>query len=269
MPSMKEEDDQKQKKVFATARRFRRRATDHNEQGNSLWLISFTDIIALMLTFFVLLFAMTNPKEEVWKDFTQKIQENFNRFEGLDLNRASEDAINIDKINYSRALNLNYLRALIENLITKEDSLGRVTILSTGESLILSLPQDILFESGDVDIKESANRALYALGGTLRRIKNRIEIVGHTDPRPVSSGAYKSNWELSLARAANVAALLENIGYEQPVTIRGQASGRYTDIPNTIPLEERLDLSRRVDIIIMEDDGRRTRFFDIGLPELP
>lgn len=249
-------------------RRFTRRVGDQASSSSNLWLVSFTDVMALMLTFFVLLFAMSNPKKEDWNKLTNNIQESFNRFYGQQLNRGSEEAINISKIDFGRALDLNYLRALIENLIEKEPSLSAAMLIDNDNSLIIALPQSLLFESGQAEVRSEANKALFTLATTLGRIKNRVEVVGHTDPRPMSGGAgrYPSNWELSLMRAANVAAVLENVGYNNPITIRGQASGRFDDMPNTIALETRLDVARRVDIVVMEDDAKRTKLFDIGLP---
>ncbi len=265
---IQKEEDQEQEALKSTSstRRFRRRMGDETGRGKSMWLISFTDIMALMLTFFVLLFAMSNPKQKEWEEFTHNVQESFNRFYGRPLNRGAEDAVNIAKINFSQALDLRYLKALILNLIEQEKSLNVLRVIDNGSSLIVSLPQDLLFEAGQAQVRPQGNKALFTLAGTLRRIKNRIEIVGHTDPRPVTVDTFPSNWELSLARAANVAAVLENVGYGRAVTIRGQASGRYDDLPESISESERLDLSRRVDIVIMEDDGRRMKFFDIGLP---
>lgn len=250
-------------------RRYNRRADDQ-QQGTSTWLISFTDVMALMLTFFVLLFAMSNPKQEDWENFTQQIQENFNRFQGALDNRGGEDAININKINYSQALDLNYLRVLVEALIEEEENLSSARLIDTGESLIISLSQNILFESGQARVKTGGTETLFILANALQRIQNRIEIVGHADPRPTRGQSnFTSNWELSLARAASVAGVLENVGYSRTLSIRGQSSGRFDDIPETVPVVERLDLSRRVDIVVMEDDGRRKRLFDIGLPSLP
>lgn len=263
-----ENHQEEEKEIIATAapRRFGRRMGDSGAGTQSMWLVSFTDVMALMLTFFVLLFAMSNPKQEEWEDFTQNIQKNFNKFSGPALNRGKEDAINIEKINFSQALDLNYLKALVGNLIKQEPSLKVVRLIDNGNSLIISLPHDLLFDAGQAAVKTEANKALFTIAGTLDRIKNRVEIVGHTDPRPLSGSDFPSNWELSLARAANVAAVLENVGYEKPMVIRGQASGRYDDIPETVSVSERLDLSRRVDIVVMEDDGRRAKLFDIGLP---
>lgn len=254
-------------KMAPPVRRYGRRLED--VQGSSTWLVSFTDVMALMLTFFVLLFAMSNPKKEDWEKLTQNIYESFNQFEGKEDNRGAEDAINISKINFSQALDLDYLKAIMRKLIEQSAALKVVRIMDNGDSLIISLPQDILFDSGSAELKTEGNQALFTLSNTLRRIKNRVEVVGHTDPRPISSGAFPSNWELSLARAASVGAALQNAGYNKSVTIRGQASGRFDDMPDTISVNERLDLSRRVDIVIMEDDGRKVKLFDIGLPTLP
>jgi len=264
--SEEENKDKQEGEVFAPQRRLNRRMGDQAGNSNSMWLISFTDIMALMLTFFVLLFAMSNPKQKEWEEFTKNVQENFNRFYGQTLNRGAEDAVNIAKINFSQALDLNYLKALVMNLVETEASLKVVRVIDNGDSLIISLPQDLLFEVGQATVKPQANKALFTLAETLGRIKNRVEIVGHTDPRPVSGSSFPSNWELSLARAAHVAAVLENVGYDRPMAIRGYASGRYEDLPESVSATDRLDLSRRVDIIIMEDDGRRTKLFDIGLP---
>jgi len=255
--------DNEQSKPPPRLRRYGRRMGD-NAGSSSTWLISFTDVMALMLTFFVLLFAMSHPKEEEWEEFTDTVQENFSKFYGQPLNRGSQDAINIEKVNFSKALDLNYLRAILEKLINNEPSLSSVKLMTQKGGLLISLPQDMLFETGQARLKPEASKAIYTIAGTLMRIKNRVEVVGHTDPRPITSGRFDSNWHLSLARASNVAGVLGNVGYNRPIVVRGQAAGRYNDIEGDISEVERLDLSRRVDIVIMEDDGQRMKLFKIN-----
>lgn len=249
-------------------RRFNRRRGDRGRGTASTWLLSFTDVMALMLMFFVLLFSMSNPDPAEWEKLAYTAKENFNRFQGRPLNRGAQDAINIERVNFSRALDLNYLKAIIANMIEQEPNLSKITMMLDGGGLIISLPQDLLFDSEQASVKEQGNRALFTLAGTLSRIKNRIEVVGHTDPRPISSAEFPSNWELSLTRAANVAAVLENVGYSRPITVRGHAAARYYDLPPTLSNSEKFDLSRRVDIVVMEDDGKGLQLFDLGLPTL-
>lgn len=239
---------------------------DEDQAVSPLWLITFTDTMALMLTFFVLLYAMSVPEEEKWVDVTAALNTEFNKFFSQKFEAGPEDSINISKLNMREALSLDYLRNLIVELIQEEKGLDNVIVLKRRDNLVLSLPQDLLFESGQAEVNERGIKALFALGGVLSRIKNRIEVMGHADPRPIqgSGGAYPSNWELSLARAAAVAAVLENVGYRRPVVVRGVSSARYEDLPESISEEERLDLSRRVDIVIMKDDGSGQIMLDFG-----
>lgn len=247
-------------------RRFARRSGDQTGSTTSMWLISFTDVMALMLTFFVLLFAMSNPEQEKFDQFKENIQQNFNKFEGEAFNRGSEDSINIERVDFNKALDLKYLQVLIKNLVDENPDLGQITILQNAGTLILSLPEEMLFQSGGAFIKPEAARTLSAIVNSLRRIRNSVEVIGHTDPRPTKSSQFPSNWELSLARAANVAGLLENLGYDKPILIKGYASGRYNDLSDEFDQDIRMSLSRRVDIVIRQDDGRRAKLFDIGLP---
>ena len=268
-PQTGDEENDGDDKPKYKLRRFGRRMGDQQGSTSSMWLISFTDVMALMLTFFVLLFAMSNPDQEKFEQFKENVQQNFNKFEGELLNRGSEDSINIARIDYNEALDLKYLQVLISNLIEQNSDLSDVTIMQNAGRLILSFPEEMLFETGGATLKTQATKTLYSVVNALRRIRNSVEVIGHTDPRPIrssSSSAFKSNWELSLARAANVAGLLESIGYDKPIMVKGYASGRYDDLPPEFTQDARMSLSRRVDIVIRQDDGKRAKLFDIGLP---
>lgn len=248
---------------YIRRRRFGRRVGDGEASMPPPWLVSFTDTIALMLTFFVMMYAMSSPEEEAWNNMTDSVQSSFNRFYGAAYNRGLEDATAIERVRFSSGLNLDYLQTLFDTLITQDATLKDVRVLQVEDGLIFSLPENLLFESGSAKITPSGLRALYTLGASLDRVKNRVEVVGHTDPRPVSGGTYASNWELSFDRAASVAAALQSTGYEKPLGVRGYASSRYADIGGAVPEQERLDLSRRVDIMIMEDDAGRIKVLDI------
>ncbi|PJB71263.1 MAG: flagellar motor protein MotB [Alphaproteobacteria bacterium CG_4_9_14_3_um_filter_47_13] len=264
-------DDEAQKEpadqtgISSTGRRYHRRTGDIHEveESSHVWLVSFTDVMALMLTFFVLLFSMTAPAKEEWSEITSSIQSEFNKFYGAPVSKGPQDAINIDKINFNRALNIKYLSTVIEAVIADSQYLEKVVLIPQPDSIIISLPRELLFNAGDATVREEGARALYALGGQLSRIRNKIEIIGHADPRPVgaTSTGFDSNWDLSMSRAANVAAILESVGYQNDITIHGLSSGRYEDLQGIVDEEKRLDLARRVDIVVMNHDGAAQRVF--------
>lgn len=257
--------EQTQGAVSPIGKRFSRRAGDihQQEQGAAIWLVSFTDVMALMLTFFVMLFAMSEPEKEQWSDVMLSLESELNSYYGPALNQGPQETINLAKIDLDRALDIGYLTLLVREIVDGNDALSDAVINREHDHMVISLPDNLLFDGGSAEPKDAGLRALYALGGPLTRIKNRIEVVGHADPRPVGerNEAYDSNWDLSLARALNVAAVLENVGYDKHITVQGFSDGRYKDIGNNMPEDQRLALSRRVDIVVMNHDGSKDDIF--------
>lgn len=233
------------------------------ERNSAIWLVSFTDVMALMLTFFVMMFAMSEPEKEQWTDVMTALRSELNSYYGPAFSQGPQETINLDKIKLDRALDIGYLTLLIQSIVDESEYLDDAVINRQRDQLVISLPQNLLFRSGDAEPVDEGLRALYALGGALTRIKNRIEIIGHADPRPVGARneSFENNWELSLARALNVAAVLENVGYDKDISVRGLSDGRYQDIGNQADEETKLAISRRVDIVIMNHDGRKSDIF--------
>lgn len=234
---------------------------DEDEDGGvPLWLISFTDIMALMLTFFVLLYSMAVPDAKQWEEMIHAVEEGITVQKTLKAQAGKQQEISIDKIETQRALDLNYLQNILQRQFEQTESLSSALLLKGEGQLIISLPMDVVFDSGSAKVEIEAKRALMALGDLFHRIRNRIEVVGHADPSPVLNGGYDNNWSLSLARSANIAALLRQAGYKRDVVVRGVSSARFADLSDSIPPEMREQMARRVDIVIMQDTGR-PRFF--------
>lgn len=235
-----------------------RRRLGDTPRPNYIWLVTFTDIMGLMLTFFVMMFAMAEPQKEQFSEITTALQSEMGRVYGARLSTGTEETVDLAKVNFNRALDTRYLEELIRSVIESHDDLKNISIIPQGGSVVLSLPQDLLFEPGQATVKDQGRKVLYTLGGALTRVRNRIEIDGHADPRPLEGqqSGFGNNWELSLARAASVATILENVGYQQSIGIAGFGSGRYQDLDNINDQVRRQDLARRVDIIILNHSGK-------------
>ncbi|QQG35863.1 MAG: OmpA family protein [Micavibrio aeruginosavorus] len=235
-----------------------RRRLGDTPQPNYVWLVTFTDIMGLMLTFFVMLFAMTEPEPEEWADVSVALQSQIGKVYGMQYAQGTEENIDLSKINFQRALDVRYLEELMRTIIEENPTLGNVALINQPGAVVVSLPQELLFDPGQAVVKDQGRKALYTLGGALARMQNRIEIAGHADPRPIEGGssAFDNNWELSLARAAQVSSILENVGYEQDIAVSGYSSGRYQDMAAIKDETQRQDLARRVDIVIMNYAGR-------------
>lgn len=236
-----------------------RRRIGDTPRPSYVWVTTFTDIMGLMLTFFVMMFAMSEPQKEQFSEITASLQSEIGRVYGAGMAAGTEETVDLAKVNFNRALDVRYLEELIRSVIESHDDLKNISIISQADSVVLSLPQDLLFEPGQAAIKEQGRKVLYTLGGALTRVRNRIEVDGHADPRPIegqSASGFSNNWELSLARAANVASILENVGYQQSIGIAGFGSGRYQDLDSINDQIRRQELARRVDIIILNHSGK-------------
>lgn len=218
------------------------------------WLTTFTDTIALMLTFFVMTYSMANPKPELWQDVAQEVNMERGDTLGDVAGQGEVNDISLERVQFQNALNLSYLEALLTNQLAKQDLDDIVNVFSDpiADRLILTVPERFLFERGEANITEENQRTIAKLADVLNGIKNSIEIVGHTDPKPFQSGSadFSSNWDLSLQRAMSVAALLKRKGYPYPMHVKGASSSHYSSLPQNLPEDTRMQLSRRVDIII-------------------
>lgn len=227
-----------------------RQAAQAQQASSSMWLVSFTDVMALMLTFFVLLFSMAEPDKETWQGMVKTLRQELNKYYGPVYSRGPQDMINIEKVDFEIALDLTYLESLIERLASRNEQLRQMEVIEMEDQLVLALPGSLLFESGSNRVSETGREALFPLATMLGRIKNAVEIIGHTDPEVVTDKTRGSNWALSLRRSLAVANVLEEMGYDESPVVRGLSSAHYRYIPAEMDKETRAAMARRVDIVI-------------------
>ena len=215
------------------------------------WMVTFTDLVALMLTFFVLLFAMSRIETRDWQNLADALSVSLNSVEAGKVAVPSVE-LDLEKTQPVPGTNLDYLRSVLEDQMAVHPVLARAALSRQRNWLVISLPADLLFAPGSVQPAETAVEAVYAICGILRSLKNRVEVAGHADPTPPGTG-WTSNWRLSLGRALSVAALLQRNCYSGPIVALGHGDSRYADLPAELPAVRRRALARRVDISIHEN----------------
>jgi chemotaxis protein MotB len=224
-----------------------------------LWLVTFTDVMALMLTFFVMLYAMAIPNEVAWRQAKKALADGLAPGSAGAWYAGPREAAGIaTDAPGMAAQDVDYLYTVLATQVERQPALAGARLSLGDGRLVLSLPAEVLFAPGDAALSAGGKRALWALAVKLSRIQNRIALVGHADPRPVGEGApgpYATNRALSLARAVEVAAFLRRAGYTAPIEAHGAGAARFEEMDAATPLARRLAASRRVDIVIL-DEGR-------------
>ena len=217
------------------------------------WLVTFIDLSALLITFMVMIFAMSALEEEKWR----KLQLRFT--EGDDLRPTvtltlPDGVAPLSTVSALPGRNLDYLAGVLRQSLAEDERLGAIELQRLEDRLVISLPSRLLFAPDQITLGPAGRRAVAAMAASLRNIDNRIEVAGHADPRPAAQ-SIGSNWELSLGRALSVAALIEAAGYRRPVVARGLGASRFAETAPDRPPSERFDLARRVDVVIHQDLG--------------
>lgn len=155
------------------------------------WMVTFSDLLTLLMTFFVLIFASQDPVKE-------KLQEAFGQQTGVfGLFRQSfvEDITAVPRVEVSQ----ERLQALLDEIGATD-----IDVTQDERGIVVTLPTDAYFEPGSARLTQRAVTRVAALSRYLQFTEHRIRVEGHTDNREVSSATYPSGWELSLARARSV-----------------------------------------------------------------
>ncbi|OMI27959.1 flagellar motor protein MotS [Bacillus haynesii] len=217
------------------------------EQGrkSSNWIITFSDLITLILVFFILLFSMSQIDLNKFKAAVGSFQDRADGNSAAELKK--EDAG--DQTAEKTAKSQDDLLKKINDYIKKNKLSSLIAAKRDERGVILVLQEAVLFDSGKADLKDQAHPLLHKIAVLLKSVSNPIRVEGHTDSRPISTYRFPSNWELSAARASTV------IGYftskEKLNSSRFLAIG-YAD---TKPVkdnrtESHMKENRRVEIVI-------------------
>ena len=192
------------------------------ESQDELWLISYADLLSLLVGFFILMIAAAPPRHAAFERIAASISG-------------------------SKSGPLQQLRERVEDLVAKSPELhDRVIARDDAEGLGIEFKDALLFDSGSADVRPEGRRAIGEVARLLGSLPGRRVLVeGHTDEVPIRTAHFRSNWELSSQRAINVLAALESSGIPRDrLSARAFADTRPREQQGTI--EERRLANRRV-----------------------
>lgn len=246
--------------------RRRKRRSLQNKGGSAPWMLTYSDMVTLLLTFFILLFAMSAIDAERFKETIISIQSSLFGHTGildsprevessdsdqdtdihegtLDLEHDLEQAL-LEKIREAEAL-----QAQVESFLIKAGLEGTVEVKIEERGVVMELPNQIFFEQASAELKPEAREFLDALALFFREIENRVIIEGHTCTLPINTERYPSNWELSVARSVRVTRYLVETKGLEPDRFIATGYGEYQPLASNDTPEGRAK-NRRVTIVL-------------------
>jgi chemotaxis protein MotB len=231
------------------------RKKKHPEHVNhERWLVSYADFITLLFAFFVVMFAVSQVDSKKVGRFTEA----FSKAVGIDVFPMSGQSLlsggltpeeSTGKAEQGIESVIDELRKTLAQMSeSKSEALKGLQVIKLRNELVLRLPEGVFFDSGDARVKVSTSRMLKVLLPELKKRPVEVRIEGHTDNRPISTGRFHSNWELSTARAI---AVMESFFQEGMPPDRTSIAGygEYRPIADNATEEGRKQ-NRRVDLVV-------------------
>ena len=258
-----------------------RKRQAEGKKGSPEWMTTFSDLMNLLLTFFVLLFSMSSVDVEKFELVVASLQSSFGILpsggasigDGMMVSSGVSQLPMLD-IYYNQMANSESeteqegekelkeeyqenalaeseeMAEHIEKLAEQYGIQDQVEIDFNAEYVLINLNGTLLFDSGKSELKAEANPLIEKIGKILQSYdKNMIEVEGHTDNVPISTVKYKDNNVLSMFRALTVADFLREVTTITPSHIKSSGRGEYVPIADNSTPEGRAR-NRRVEIKI-------------------
>lgn len=185
-----------------------------------IWLLSFGDTVALMLAFFVMLFAMSSVKETNVSRLIAAITSEAPR--ELLTRPVPNSNLSVEHVKVYNGMSLDYIYQLLEDKIGAVAVLNGITIENKSESVLISLPAEVFMSSTSPALSEKGQQIIFDLGLILAPFSNVIQVEGHKAPEPPSADQPFSNrWEMMLLRSSAVAQEVRRSGLLASTKILG------------------------------------------------
>lgn len=240
----------------------RRRPVEKEIDDSKRYLETFSDLMSLLLVFFILLFAFGQADLERFRVLSSSLRAAFNGVsvfaggmgmgDGFDTAGMSDPGTNLVNLGSLPTRQKDYMKVSAQlNQYATEQNLGEQIAVNIGEEgIYISLSSALLFPSGSVNLGEQGKKSLDAIAKLLSELPNEIRIEAHTDDTATGSPIYPTNWELSGARAVSVVRYLQDAGQIASERLSAVGLAEYHPLyPNDTP--EHRALNRRADILIL------------------
>ncbi len=232
------------------SRRSRQSETEGAPEGAGMmrWLLTYSDLITLLMAFFVILYAISRVNTAKYAELSRALKIAFNGRPAV-VKLSNQPPTNLIPP-VKTVQSMRQLMRQIQAMVAQAHVQNEVKVSTDYSGVVISLMQNLLFRTGSARIRRQGLAVLLSLAGVLRSLPNQIEVQGFTDNVPIHTARYPSNWELSSARANHVLEYLDRVGKVPPTHLSSQGFGQYHPfVPNTTPANRYQN--RRVQVVIL------------------
>lgn len=222
------------------------------QKGAPKWMVTFSDLVTLVLVFFILLFSMSQIDIIKFKTIAQSFnaQGIFQTNDSIVPGEYPSEKMNKEEADRNEQ-SLDELAKEVQKYLKENGLEDTAAAIRNERGVVLVLQEQIVFGTGDAVILREAYPFLEKTGQLLKTMPNLVKVEGHTDNRPIKNSIYPSNWELSSARASSVIRFfIDNNGLDPERFIAVGYGDTRPLVPNTN--KDNMQKNRRVQIVISD-----------------
>ncbi|MEC4889529.1 MAG: flagellar motor protein MotB [Nitrospira sp.] len=236
----------------------------HEEHENhERWLVSYADFITLLFAFFVVMYSVSAVNEGKFRTVSESIKAALNPFpapptsmQPFVMGDNKPASINPPLLDAKEPV-IRRIRDIVKTMLQTSQADRAPIVEERNGELVLTIPDAVLFKSGEATLLPEALPFLRALADVLVELNKQVRVEGHADNVPIRTVQFPSNWELSATRAVMIVRVLSEL-YGVPsnaLSAVGYADAR--PVTDNLTPEHRAK-NRRVEIAIMKQkDARR------------
>jgi chemotaxis protein MotB len=234
----------------AAESKFRNRPKEQQLEtaGMMRWLLTYADMITLMLALFIILFAMSTISRVKVQEFAKLVSAGFDNT--WSVNQPPNGGTNGEQ-SFNASANIPAIQRELQQYVQQHKLQNQVQVHMDHRGLVITLLSDKAFyDSGSAELQPQTKQVLDTINGFLKKNNNLIRVEGNTDNVPIHTAQYPTNWELSAGRAVGVARyLVENDGLD-PTRVSAAGYGEFRPRrPNDTDADRQEN--RRVDIVLL------------------
>ena len=230
---------------------------EEDEESSGEWIVTFSDLMSLLLTFFILLFSFSTIQEQKFKELIESLKQALGvqhipeagTREGLEMVHRDQQPTPhaVDELGGLVQKQLEEIQSQVEEFIYKNKLQGLVNVQVGTRGAVITISDVIIFPEGKADFNPEAYPILDKMVELLRQFPYRVRVEGHTDNVPIHTKEFPSNWELSTARAARIVRYFIARGID-PKRLSAEGFAHYHPIADNSTPEGRAR-NRRVEIV--------------------
>jgi chemotaxis protein MotB len=213
------------------------------------WMLTFSDLLSLILTFFVLLFSMSQVNLDEWTKISRSLTQKLNPNAIVTITPPAAQNT-VTRIERNSATDIDYLQSIVIQTISESETLRKIiTISNNGGRLILSVDNSIMFEPETATLQDDGKAIINELSTALLPLQNHLDVYGNATKTDNLLQNTNTWWILALNRAIITAEHLRNAGYPYKITPYGRSNNSFKDLSNISDKQNR-KLKTTVDIVI-------------------